>query len=172
MKKLLSIILSLVMLTSVGLATIPAFAAPTVGSLEEKVTHNRIITQVNGKDSKDIHYDWISDNPKTIKFTYTGDGTVTGWNFGDLKEGTDYKIIGSTDDTITIQLLKDYDGDITANASVKFSSSKTTSATVTKGSGKSNKSSTSPKTGAAAAAGIAAMGAGIAVLAAAKKKED
>ena len=174
MKKILSIVLSIVMLASVGILSMPVFAAdPVVGSQETVTTpqHNNIIPQVNGKDDKDVTWEWISDNPKQIKFTYNGDGDLTGWTFGDLVEGKDYKVISRDGNTITIELLTDYQGDIVANALV---TEKTTTAetTTSASSPTSNTSSTSPKTGAVAAAGIAAMGAGVAILTALKKKED
>ncbi len=171
MKKLLSIILSLVMMVSVGALSVTAFAE-TVGSIEttEPVTKNKIIPQVNGNNSNDVTWEWVSENPKQIKFTYTGDGTLESWDFGDLEEGVDYKVIDEGDNTITIELLdQNYDGDIIANAVVDEEEEETTKAGTTT---KQNKSQTSPKTGAAAAAGIAAMGAGVAILTALKKKED
>ena len=169
MKKIISVVLSIVLLVSVGMATIPAFAI--VGSQESVTTptHNKIIPQVNGKDDNDVTWEWISDNPKTIKFTYNGDGTLQDWDFGDLEEGVDYRIVEKDGNSITIELLNDYDGEIVANAIVKEEGESTTSAKTTTS---ANKSSTSPKTGAAAAAGIAAMGAGVAILTALKKKED
>lgn len=172
MKKLLSIILSLVMLVSVGALSVPVFAE--VGSIEttEPVTKNKIIPQVNGENTSDVTFEWISENPKQIKFTYTGDGTLENWDFGDLVEGKDYRVIDQGDNTITIELLDtSFNGDIIANAIVEDEEEEeetTKKATTTK----QNTSSTSPKTGAAAAAGIAAMGAGAAILTALRKKED
>ena len=174
MKKLLSIILSLVMLVSVGALSTVAFAADTVGSQQttEPITKNKIIPQVNGENTSDVTFEWISENPKQIKFTYTGDGTLENWDFGDLVEGKDYRVIDQGDNTITIELLDtSFNGDIIANAIVEDEEEEeetTKKATTTK----QNTSSTSPKTGAAAAAGIAAMGAGAAILTALRKKED
>lgn len=183
MKKVISIILSLVMLISVGVLAMPVFAEEDTGGLivgsQETVTtpdHNKIIPQVNGKDDNDVTWEWISDNPKQIKFTYNGDGTLKGWEFGDLVEGKDYKVVSKDGNSITIELLTDYDGDIIANAIVEEEEEPTESTTsqvsTTTVSPTSNNSSTSPKTGAAAAAGIAVMGAGVAILTALKKKED
>ena len=176
MKKVLTIVLSLVMLVSVGALTIPAAAA--VGSIEttQPITKNKIIPQVNGNNTTDVTYEWISENPKQIKFTYTGDGDLEDWEFGDLEEGVDYRVIAQDDNTITIELMDaTYDGDIIANAIVdeeeeeEEDETTTTKANTTT---KKNQSETSPKTGAVAAAGIAAMGAGAAILTALKKKED
>ncbi len=189
MKKVLSIILSLVMLVSVSALSMTAFA--TVGSQETvtQITHNKIIPQVNGKDDGDVTWEWLSDDPKQIKFTYDGDGDLEDWEFGDLEEGVDYKVISRDGNAITIELMDtSYDGDIVANAIVNDEEEEeeetTTKANTTT---KKNESKTSPKTGAAAAAGIAdtkqgrksdeyagiaAMGAGVAILTAIKKKED
>lgn len=178
MKKIISIVISIVMIVSMGVLTIPVFAAdetPVVGSQETVTTpnHNNIIPQVNGKDDKDVTWEWISDNPKQIKVTYNGDGELEGWDFGDLVEGKDYKVISRDGNSITIELLTDYNGDIVANAHVKETTSTVETTTSSSSSSTStNTSSTSPKTGAAAAAGIAAMGAGVAILTALKKKED
>ena len=177
MKKLLSIILSVVMIVSVGALSVPVMAE--VGSIETtaEIIKNKIIPQVNGNNSGDVTYEWISENPKQIKFTYTGDGTLEDWEFGDLEEGVDYRIIAQDDNTITIELLDaTFNGDIVANAIVDEGEEEpTTSAkTTTKANTTTKKSTspTSPKTGAAAAAGIAVMGAGVAILSALKKKED
>ena len=175
MKKLLAIILSIVMVTAVGMLSVPVYAA--VGSIEttEPITKNKIIPQVNGEDSGDVNYEWISENPKQIKFTYDGDGTLEDWDFGDLEEGVDFKIIAADDNSITIELLDaSYNGDIIANAIVDEEEEESTTETTTQAdtTTKQDNNPTSPKTGAAAAAGIAAMGAGVAILTALKKKED
>lgn len=164
MKKIISIVLSLVMLLSVSVASVNAFAA-TVGSIESTTKQNKVIVQVNGKPSNDVSYERDPDDPRKITFTYDGDGELIGWEFPGLTEGIDYEIIAEDGDSITIKLADDYDGEITANAIVDEESD-TTKAT-TKKSGKK----TSPKTG-AGMAGVAAMGAGAAILAALKKKED
>ncbi len=172
MKKLVAIILSLVMLVSVNVASITAYAV--VGSQETvtKDPHNKIIPQVNGKNDGDVTWEWLSDDPKQIKFTYEGDGDLEDWEFGDLEEGVDYKVIAQDGASITIELMDtSYSGDIVANAIVAEEEEEetTTNANTTT---KKNESKTSPKTGAAAAAGVAAMGAGVAILSALKKKED
>ncbi len=187
MKKVLSIILSLVMAVSVGMLATPVFAV--VGSQETTapITHNKIIPQVNGKDDGSVKYDWVSDDPKQIKFTYDGDGTLEDWEFGDLEEGVDYKVIDRDGNTITIELMDaTYDGDIIANAIVdeeeeeestteeeeEEEEDETTTTQQSPTTTQRNEGTVSPKTGATAAAGIAALGAGVAILTAIKKKED
>ncbi len=174
MKKVLSIVLSLVMLLSAGMATMSAFAA-TVGSYESttKPFDNKIITRVNGKDSNDIDYE-KDDDKRQIKFTYTGDGKVTGWEFEGMTEGVDYEIVERGDNYIIIHILEDYDGDVIANAIVEEPTSETTTVpeSTTAATTKKNEDQKSPATGASVAAGIAAMGAGAAILAALKRKND
>lgn len=162
MKKLLSIVLSLVMLLSVSVASINAFAA--VGSIESTTKQNKIILEVNGKTSTDVSYERDPEDPRKITFTYDGDGELIGWEFPGMEEGVDYEIISEKGNNITILVSEDYEGDVIANAIVK---EETTGETTKKGDKEK-----SPKTGAASAAGIAAMGAGAAILTALKKKED
>lgn len=164
MKKLLSIVLSLVMLLSVSVATVNVFAAGSVGSIESTTKQNKIVLEVNGKTTTDVSYERDPDDPKKITFTYDGDGELIGWEFPGMTEGVDYEIIKEKGDSITILVSAEYDGEVIANAIVKEATTKETT--------KKNKKEKSPKTGAASLAGIAAMGAGAAILTALKKKED
>ncbi|MCR5207663.1 MAG: hypothetical protein K6C14_04200 [Eubacterium sp.] len=166
MKKALSIILSLVMLLSVGVASVNAFAAGGVGSIESTTKQNKIVLEVNGKTSTDISYERDPENPRKITFTYDGDGELIGWEFPGMKEGIDYEIVKEKGDAITILVYDTYDGEVVANAIVREPEDTTAETT------KKNEDKKSPKTGAASAAGIAAMGAGAAILTALKKKED
>ena len=173
MKKLLSIVLSVMMIFAVGAAsTTMAMAADQVGSIQTTSKSINVTVEVNGNVSKDITYKKDASDPKKITFTYNGDGDLIGWEFYDedhnlLVEGVDYEVVSEDGNTITI-LLTGYEDDVTANAKVKFDNGETT----TKKGGKGNNSSKSPKTGAVAAAGIAVAGAGVAILAAMKKKDD
>ena len=162
MKKILSILLSVVMLFSVSAIAVSAFAA--VESQETTKATSKVTVEVNGSTSKDVTYKADPDDPAKITFTYKGDGTLEGWEFDGMIEGVDYQIISEDGNSITIELLNGYDGDIDANALVKEKTTKKSG----KGSGKGK----SPKTGAAAATGLAAAGAGAAVLLALRKKED
>ena len=162
MKKILSILLSVVMLVSVSAAAVNVFA--TVQSQETTKTTSKVTVEVNGNTSKDVTYQTDPDDPAKITFTYDGTGTLEGWEFDGMVEGVDYKIVSQDGNSITIELLNDYDGDITANALVEETTTKKSS----EGSGKGK----SPKTGAATATGIAAAGAGAAILLALRKRED
>ncbi|MBE6742138.1 MAG: hypothetical protein E7570_07530 [Ruminococcaceae bacterium] len=154
MKKILSVLLSIVMLASVSAVAVNAFAV--VESQQTTKTSSKITVEVNGSTTKDVTY---TENPEKneITFTYNGSGTLEGWEFDGMIEGEDYEIISEDGNSITIRLLNGYDGDIDANAVVKDK-------------GKGGKKS--PKTGAATATGLAAAGAGAAILLALRKKED
>ena len=81
--------------------------------------------------------------------------------------GKDYKVISVDGNTITIQLINGYEGDVIGNAIVNFQGE-----TTTKRAPRKDNKSNSPKTGATMATGLALAGAGAAVLAAMKKKQD
>mgnify|MGYP002135164704 CR=1 FL=1 len=84
-----------------------------------------------------------------------------------LHEGIDNSDVAEDGNTITIQLINGYEGDVIGNAIVKFQGE-----TTTKKAPRKDKKSRSPKTGATMATGLALAGAGAAVLAAMKKKQD
>lgn len=161
MKKFLSILLSAIMLVSVSAVAVNAFAV--VESQETTKASGKVTVEVNGSTSKDVTYKADPDDPAKITFTYTGSGTLQGWEFDGLVEGVDYQIVSEDGNSITIELLNGYDGDINANALVKGGK---------KGSGEGSGKGKSPKTGAVAATGLAATGAGAAILLALRKKED
>lgn len=167
MKKLLSIVLSLVMLLSVSVATVNVFAAGGVGSIETTTKQNKIVLEVNGKVSTDVSYERDPENPNKITFTYDGDGELIGWEFPGMREGVDYEILRERGNTITILVDPSYRDTVVANAIVREPATRKPTETT-----KKSKKEKSPKTGAASAAGIAAMGAGAAILTALKKKED
>ena len=167
MKKVTSILLSLVMVIALCAMSVSAYAAVVS---PEKPTNPRsnITVQVNGNETSDVVYERDPQDPTKITFTYTGDGELTGWEFPGMVEGEDYIIISQDGNSITIQLINDYDGDVVANAIVKEKKGETTTSQQPKPNG-NNKS---PKTGAATATAVAVAGAGIAVLAALKKRND
>lgn len=164
MKKFISIVLSMIMAVSVAtMATIPAMAAVS----PQTTTHARVINgEVNGSSSSDVTYTPDSSDPNKLTFTYDGDLELDHWEFPGLTAGTDYEILSEDGNSITILILND-NADVLANAIVK-------GAPTTKKAkpGKKDNGSTSPKTGAVTAAGIAVAGAGFAILAALKKDED
>lgn len=172
MKKFISIVLSMIMAVSVmTMATIPAFAAKQVVS-PQSTTHNRVINgTVNGSTSSDVTYTPDSSDPNKVTFNYNGNGDLIGWEFPGLVEGVDYEVVSRDGDSITIRILNE-DADVIANAVVEDKDGGDTTATTKKKPGKTDNGSTSPKTGAMTAAGIAVAGAGFAILAALKKDED
>lgn len=172
MKKIISLVLSLVMAISVGaMATIPAMAKDVV-SPHSTTKAVDISTKVNGSTSKDITFNRDKDDENVITFTYNGNGNLTGWEFPGMKEGKDYVVTSEEGNSITIELINGYDGKVVANALVDNGSDETTTKTSESTTKKTDKKSTSPKTGAVSAAGIAVAGAGVAMLAALKKKSS
>ena len=167
MKKILSVVLSLVMLLSVSVATVNAFAA--VGSIESTTTSIKVINEVNGQVNDDVIMEQDPTNPRKFTFTYTGDGELIGWEFPGMVKGTDYQILSEEGNAITILVSDAYKGEVIANAIVRYDEEEETTKKETT---KKSEKSKSPKTGAAAAAGFVAMGAGAAILTALKKKED
>lgn len=170
MKKIISLVLSLVMAISVGaMATIPAMAKDVV-SPHSTTKAVDISTKVNGSTSKDITFNRDKNDENVITFTYNGKGNLTGWEFPGMKEGKDYVVTSEEGNSITIELINGYDGKVVANALVDNGSETTKGNKET--TKKTDKKSTSPKTGAVSAAGIAVAGAGVAMLAALKKKSS
>ena len=168
MKKLLSIVLSAVMLLTVSVASVTAFAA-TNGSIETTAPANLNVTvQVNGKTTKEITFERDKDNDRVITFTYSGSGKLIGWEFPGLTEGKDYRIISDSNasNPITIEIINGYDGEVIANAIIEEETTPATTVAPEK-----NNDKVSPQTG-AAFAGIVAMGTGAAILAATRRKRD
>ena len=153
MKKFLSIILSVIMVFSVGLASTSVAMAKTYSSQEtKKPGYSTIKVEVNGKPSTDVTYDVDKSNSNKVSFKYNGDGELLGWEFPNMTEGKDYTIISEEGNTITILVSED-----------KQAGSNST---------KPNKNSKSPKTGAVTATGLGLTGAGAALLLALKKKDE
>lgn len=170
MKKIISLVLSLVMAISVGaMATIPAMAKDVV-SPHSTTKAVDISTKVNGSTSKDITFNRDKNDENVITFTYNGSGNLTGWEFPGMKEGKDYVVTSEEGNSITIELINGYDGKVVANALVDNGSETTKGNEET--TKKTDKKPTSPKTGAVSVAGIAVAGAGVAMLAALKKKSS
>lgn len=174
MKKFISVIMSMIIAASVcSMAVLPVMAK-TVASpsdIEQEIT---IKVQVNNSSTTEVVYDRDGDQ---ITFNYTGDGNITGWEFPGMVLGVDYEIVAESDDhkSVTIELLKDeegnyiYDGVVTARALVEEEAATTKPSKPS--TANTDKDSTSPKTGAVSAAGIAVAGAGVAILAALKKRD-
>ena len=157
MKKLVSILLAVLMVVAVAASSMVAFATDSVVSPTKK-PEPTIITEVNGKPSKAVTYTKDGEDPYVYTFTYTGTGKLIGWEFPGMEEGKDYKVISRDGNSITIELLTDQD-EVVANAIVEEAEAQPSPSPV------------SPQTG-AALAGIAAMGAGAAILAISKKRKN
>lgn len=180
MKKVLSILLSIVMIFSVFSASTIAYAKKNpIYSPETTVKHIHITVTLNGESSNKTEYVQDKENDRIITFTYTGDGVLIGWEFDynneGLVEGVDYIVISQDENSITIEILGDYSGEnFWVNAIDKHpdettsESSESTTETTT---GKRNDSQKSPDTG-ASALGLGIMLAGSAILVASRKKHE
>lgn len=183
MRKFISIALSAVMLISAGaVSAMPVMAASVSSPGSSEVTTKPasetqpVIVTVNSNSSTETNY---SKEDSKYKFSYTGDGEVIRWEFPNMVEGTDYKIISISADKkdVVIELTESgKQKQVTANAVVKGANSSTDDGDTTDSDNKSDKTkkdndSTSPATG-AGLAGVAMAGAGVAMLAVSKKKKD
>lgn len=174
MKKILTILLALAMVFSVGMSTTTAMAKDPIISPETTVKNIVIKVTLNGETSNHTSFKPDPNNPNIITFTYTGDGILVGWEYIDGVEGVDYIILSQDENSITIQILPAYKGEtIWMNAIDEYPDESTTkddkkptdkSTTV-----KKDDSTKSPNTGAATGLGIA--GAGLAILIATRKKK-
>lgn len=181
MKKIVSVLLAVAMIVSVGISSaVVAMAAPTVASIESTTKRPApTIGEVNGQTSTDVRYEIDPNDPNKITFIYEGDGELIGWEFlpDTLVEGTNYRIVTQSGNSITIELLNNYAGEIIANAIVRFpEDDKTTKTEVDKTekktTAKKNTGSKSPNTGVVTGAGLGVAAAGAAILVALKKKDD
>lgn len=180
MKKFLAIVLSVMMVLSVGFSSVVASAAQTTIESQE-TTKKRVQAHVtvNGNTTSDITIDVDENDPNKITVTYTGDGELTGWNVYDadgnlLVEGVDYKIV-MDGDVATITVLTDIDeiyvDAIIADETTEPTKPEDTTDGTTEPT-KPNKDNESPNTGAIGLTGLAVAGAGAAILAAMKRKSD
>lgn len=164
MKKLISVILSVMMVLSLGALSVMPVMAATVNS-EEPVNPGVVSGQVNGQNSNDVTFVVSPANPMEYTFTYGGNYEFLGWEFNGLETG-DYTVVSENGKTITIQLTASgANKDFVANAKVKAPTTPTTPSTSDK-----DTSGKSPSTG-VAIGGIAVAGAGVAMLAALKKRD-
>lgn len=173
MKKIISILLSIMMVVAVGtMSAIPAMAASvTVGSGENSVV---VGGSVNGSNSNFVVITQNPDYPGQFTFEYVGNETLVNWEFIGL-EATDYFVSSKQGNKITIELSttgskKDFTANAITKATEGTTSSEGSTSTTKPSAGNTDKGSTSPSTG-AAMAGVAVAGAGIAVLALRKKND-
>lgn len=191
MKKIISLVIAAMMAVSMFAVTVPAMAAnvssPTAATLQE----GKAQTTVNGETRQGVTYSVNAQTKKSVTFTYNGEGTFKSWTDNlsalGLAEGADYTKVLNSDGSQTITFISQKaitswnNGSVVVNAVVEFADDATqaTEKNTTKATKatepKKNSSSKSPATGASSAVmagAIAAAGAGIAVLAATKKKEN
>lgn len=167
MKKLISVILSVMMVLSLGALSVMPVMAATVSS-EEPVNPGVVSGQVNGQNSNDVTFVISPANPMEYTFTYGGNYEFLGWEFNGLETG-DYNVVSENGKTITIQLTASgANKSFVANAKVNAPTTSTTPTTPS--TGDKDTSGKSPSTG-VAIGGIAVAGAGVAMLAALKKRD-
>lgn len=201
MKKIISLVIAAMMAVSVlAVSALPAMAADTVKSpTAATLQDGKVKLTVNGENRQGVTYKRSSTNANEITFTYSGEGTLTGWENNlvslGLVEGTDFKAVMNADKSYTITFIttKAIDtwnaGTVVVNALVDFGTTTTVTDEATTAEeeedeadedtteaaeAKKNTSSKSPATGAptaAVAGAVAAAGAGFAVLAATKKRD-
>ena len=174
MKKLLSVVLAAIMTVSVfALSVVPAMAADTVNNAPTLMV-NGVVTVT------DITYTVSGTSVQSVTFRYVGEGTLIGWEHNlqklGLTESTDYTVVNNADGSLTINFIsaaanEDWDnGEVTVNALVDFGDGTTAVQVDTT---KANDSSKAPATGISTslvAGSVAVACAGIAVLAATKKR--
>lgn len=169
MKKLISVLLSVMMVISVGALSVMPVMASTVSSGEPTPTGPVITGQVNGETSNQVSFEASISNPSQFTFTYNGGLELLGWEFSGIVEGADYTVVADNGNTITIALTASgMTKQFVANAKVK-QDAKPGSETNKPGASDKDNTGKSPSTG-AAMTGILVAGAGIAMLAASKKK--
>ena len=173
MKKLVSVLLSIMMVVAVGaMSVVPAMAANssniTVGSGDQKFTASGA---VNGQPTTSDVTIKVSDSDSyEVRFDYVGKEEFLRWEIVGLEEG-EYTIVKKEGTTLIIKVnpsVAEAKREFTANAITKKSAN---SGSITKPStGNTDKSGTSPSTG-ASVAGVAVAGAGVALLTALKTKD-
>lgn len=173
MKKLISVLLSIMMIVAVGaMSVVPAMAANssniTVGSGDQTFTASGA---VNGQPTTSDVTIKVSDSDSyEVRFDYVGKDEFLRWEIVGLEEG-EYTIVKKESTTLIIKVNPSVAAakrEFTANAITKKSAN---SGSTTKPSkGNTDKSGTSPSTG-ASVAGVAVAGAGVALLTALKKKD-
>lgn len=173
MKKLISVLLSIMMVVAVGaMSVVPAMAATssniTVGSGDQKFTASGA---VNGQPTTSDVTIKVSDSDSyEVRFDYVGKEEFLRWEIVGLEEG-EYTIVKKEGTTLIIKVnpsVAEAKREFTANAITKKSAN--SGSTTKPSTGNTDKSGTSPSTG-ASVAGVAVAGAGVALLTALKKKD-
>ena len=173
MKKLISVLLSIMMIVAVGaMSVVPAMAANssniTVGSGDQTFTASGA---VNGQPTTSDVTIKVSDSDSyEVRFDYVGKEEFLRWEIIGLEEG-EYTIVKKEGTTLIIKVnpsVAESKREFTANAITKKSAN--SGSTTKPSTGNTDKSGTSPSTG-ASVAGVAVAGAGVALLTALKKKD-
>lgn len=173
MKKLISVLLSIMMIVAVGaVSVVPAMAANssniTVGSGDQTFTASGA---VNGQPTTSDVTIKVSDSDSyEVRFDYVGKDEFLRWEIVGLEEG-EYTIVKKEGTTLIIKVnpsVAESKREFTANAITKKSAN--SGSTTKPSTGNTDKSGTSPSTG-ASVAGVAVAGAGVALLTALKKKD-
>lgn len=168
MKRLISVLLSTVMMIcACGVSALPVMAA-YVGSIE--TTSRTILIEVTVDGEESVHGKYhTTDNPEEkgyeveIEFTYDGDAPLKYWEVPGLTEGEDYVIVSQEGNKIVIGIINEDVDYILANAVTGDAKSST--------SAKVNNNRKSPSTGAGAfTVALSTAGAGAVALCALKKK--
>lgn len=145
MKKVISVIISLMIaVCSLSMTCVTASAA-FVGSVETTTKEFGADVTVNGKSSIDGKYEIVDpsegkDFKVRVEFTYSGDEPLQYWEVLDLKEGVDYVIISDENGKLVIGIINNDINYVVANAVTAVDSQETTL--------KINKDRKSPDTGA------------------------
>ena len=173
MKKLISVLLSIMMIVAVGaMSVVPAMAANssniTVGSGDQTFTASGA---VNGQlTTSDVTIKVSDSDSYEVRFDYVGKDEFLRWEIVGLEEG-EYTIVKKEGTTLIIKVnpsVAESKREFTANAITKKSAN--SGSTTKPSTGNTDKSGTSPSTG-ASVAGVAVAGAGVALLTALKKKD-
>lgn len=173
MKKLISVLLSIMMIVAVGaMSVVPAMAANssniTVGSGDQAFTASGA---VNGQlTTSDVTIKVSDSDSYEVRFDYVGKEEFLRWEIIGLEEG-EYTIVKKEGTTLIIKVnpsVAEAKREFTANAITKKSAN--SGSTTKPSTGNTDKSGTSPSTG-ASVAGVAVAGAGVALLTALKKKD-
>lgn len=173
MKKLVSVLLSIMMIVAVGaMSVVPAMAANssniTVGSGDQTFTASGA---VNGQlTTSDVTIKVSDSDSYEVRFDYVGKDEFLRWEIIGLEEG-EYTIVKKEGTTLIIKVnpsVAEAKREFTANAITKKSAN--SGSTTKPSTGNTDKSGTSPSTG-ASVAGVAVAGAGVALLTALKKKD-
>lgn len=173
MKKLISVLLSIMMIVAVGaMSVVPAMAANssniTVGSGDQTFTASGA---VNGQlTTSDVTIKVSDSDSYEVRFDYVGKDEFLRWEIVGLEEG-EYTIVKKEGTTLIIKVnpsVAEAKREFTANAITKKSAN--SGSTTKPSTGNTDKSGTSPSTG-ASVAGVAVAGAGVALLTALKKKD-